>query len=117
VDVSQLTGEANLPGKQVPKSLFLDVVAVLNAKGINSEDIPAKLEGLAFGQDVVIGGVVEHTLFVTNDNDFVPTLTDSFHLAGVANPNRFFVFAFDDDDLPGFEPQHFRAHWDHDKDR
>ena len=117
VEVSQLTGEANLAGKQVPKSLFLDVVAVLNAKGISSEDIPAKLEGLAFGQHVVIGGVVEHTLFVTNDNDFVPTLTDSFHPAGVANPNRFFVFAFDDDDLPGFEPQHFRAHWDHDKDR
>ena len=23
------------------------------------------------------------------------------------NPNQFFVFAFSDDDLPGFEPQHF----------
>src|SRR5262245_49994008 len=66
-------------------------------------------------QDVVIGGVTKHTLFVSNDNDFVPTVTDSLHPNGVANPNRFFVFAFDGADLPGFEPQHlhsFKGHWD-----
>ena len=84
---------------------------------MSSEDIPAKLEGLAVGQDIVIGGVTKHTLFVTNDNDFVPAVTDSFHPAGVANPNRFFVFAFDDTDLPGFEPQHIRTERDHDGDR
>jgi len=114
-EVSGVVGESNLAGKEVPKSLFLDLVSALNSHGITSGDIPAKLEGVAFGQDVVIDGVTKHTLFVSNDNDFVPTVTDSLHPNGVANPNRFFVFAFDDADLPGFEPQHlhsFKGHWD-----
>ena len=29
------------------------------------EQLPAKIEGMAFGEDVVIGGVVKHTLYVT----------------------------------------------------
>ena len=52
--------------------------------------MPAKLEGIAFGDDVVVGGVSKHTLYVSNDNDFDPS---------AENPNRFFVFAFSDDDL------------------
>src|SRR5204862_5000223 len=53
-DVSNIIGAANLAGKAVAKTLFLDVVAALNAHGIKSEDIPAKLEGVAFGQDIVV---------------------------------------------------------------
>lgn len=87
-DVSALSGD--LSAKAIPKTLFLDIVAKLNAKGIASTQIPAKIEGLAFGQDVVVGGVVTHTLYVANDNDFVP---------GVAGDNKFFVFGVTDADL------------------
>ena len=62
----------------------------LYSNGIAFDQIPAKIEGLAFGQDVVIGGVAMHTLFVVNDNDFVP---------GVAGDNKFYVFAVSDADL------------------
>jgi hypothetical protein len=73
---------------------------------MSAADIPAKLEGIAFGEDVVIDGVVKHTLCVSNDNDFVPAITDH-HPSGIDNPNTFFVFAFDDHDLQGsiFVPQ------------
>jgi hypothetical protein len=57
---------------------------------ISPTQIPAKIEGLAFGSDVTIGGVVNHTLYVANDNDFVPD---------VAGPSRWYVFAFTDADL------------------
>jgi uncharacterized repeat protein (TIGR01451 family) len=89
-DVSALSGEATLLTKAVPKKLFLDIVSVLNANGITSTQIPAKIEGLAFGQDVVVNGVVTHTLYVGNDNDFVPD---------VAGPSRWFVFGFTDAEL------------------
>jgi len=46
-----------------------------------------------------------HTLFIANDNDFLADVTDDLHPQGAANPNRFFVFAFDDADLPGLKPQ------------
>jgi len=104
-DITGLAGEANLAGKAVAKTLFLDVVAVLNAHGIASTDIPAKLEGLAFGQDVVIDGALVHTLWLSNDNDFIGTVVDSNHPAGIDNPNQFFVFAVDDAALPGFVHQ------------
>lgn len=105
VDISGSSGEANLAGKAVPKTLFLDVVATLNAHGIDSKNIPAKLEGLAFGPDVVIDGALKHTLFVSNDNDFIGTVVDSNHPAGIDNPNQFFVFAIDAAALPGFVHQ------------
>ena len=43
-------------------------------------------------------------------------MANSNHASGTAdNPNKWFVFAFDDDDLPGFVPQQFRReHDDHD---
>jgi Esterase-like activity of phytase len=104
-DITGLAGEANLAGKAVAKTLVLDVVAVLNAHGIASTDIPAKLEGLAFGQDVVIDGALVHTLWLANDNDFIATVVDSNHPAGIDNPNQFFVFAVDDAALPGFVHQ------------
>lgn len=77
----------------VGKVLFLDVKGELNAKGIASTAIPAKMEGLAFGQDLADG---RHTLWMTNDNDF-----------DVANAgdNNFYVFAVDAVDLPTFQAQ------------
>jgi len=91
-------------------SAWLDVKAALVAAGIDPKLIPSKIEGLAFGQDVVINGVTEHTLYIANDNDFLSTLPDPNNLSGtVANPNNFYVFAFKDGDLPGFQAQSFSA--------
>lgn len=87
-DVSNISGD--LSAKAVSKSLLIDVVASLNAKGISSDQIPAKIEGMAFGKDVTINGVLNHTLYVANDNDFVP---------GVAGDNKFYVFGVTDADL------------------
>jgi hypothetical protein len=102
-EVSAITGAANLAGKAVVKVLFLDIVAELNHHDIASTNIPAKLEGVAFGQDIVVTGVTKHTLYVTNDNDFTATV------GGVDNPNQFFVFAVDSADLPGFVPQQIKS--------
>jgi hypothetical protein len=71
--------------------VFLDLVTTLGANGIGPTQIPAKIEGLAIGQDVMIGGSSYHTLWVANDNDFDPV---------AAGPNRFYVFSFQDGDLP-----------------
>ena len=100
-DVGGLTGSAAdqivLKAAAVPKTLVLDLVKALNAKGIASDQIPSKIEGLAFGDDLMIGGALLHTLFVSNDNDFIP---------GTAGGNKFFVFALSDADLgAAFAPQ------------
>lgn len=89
-DVSGLSKEAVLLPLAAPKKLFLDIVAVLTANGFATTQIPAKIEGLAFGADNLVAGVPMHTLYVGNDNDFVPD---------VAGPNRWFVFGFTDADL------------------
>ena len=93
-DVSQLSGEAALLAKAPTKKVFLDLKAALNAAGIADTRIPAKLEGLAFGADVVVNGVLTHTLYVANDNDFIATTA-----AGLDNPNQWFVFGVTDNDL------------------
>ncbi|WP_085317159.1 esterase-like activity of phytase family protein [Derxia lacustris] len=95
-DVSNLTGAANLLPLAMPKTLFLDIAAKLLAAGLKNTAIPAKLEGMTFGADVVIGGKVKHTLYVGNDNDFLAVTP-----GGLSNPNQWFVFAFDDADLGG----------------
>ena len=106
IDVSKVTGSDNLAPLAVPKTLFLDVVKLLTAAGISSIHIPAKIEGIAFGQDVIVDGVAKHTLYVANDNDFLASVQDK-NLVVVDNPNQWFVFAFSDADLPGFVPQPF----------
>jgi hypothetical protein len=78
-----MSGEAALLPHAVNKSSFLDLVAKFTAAGLPPEQIPAKIEGMAFGEDVVIGGVVKHTLYVTNDNDFLATTP-----GGKTNPGR-----------------------------
>jgi hypothetical protein len=87
-DVTALAGD--LSGKAVAKTLLLDVVDQLKKNGVTADKIPSKLEGLAFGDDVLLNGVTEHTLYVANDNDFV---------AGAAGNNQFYVFGVSDADL------------------
>jgi len=105
VDVTNMDG-TTAAANAVSKSLFLDVVQVLTANGITTDQIPAKLEGLAFGPDVKQGRTTTHTLWLANDNDFL----QDFGAPG-ANPNQFFVFGFTDADLGGskFVPQQFRS--------
>ncbi|MDP8567854.1 esterase-like activity of phytase family protein [Methylophilus aquaticus] len=87
-----ISGQANLLGYAVQKTLFLDLKSALTAAGIANTNIPSKLEGITFGQDITEGGVLYHTLYVANDNDFLP---------GTSGTNNFFVFKFTDADLNG----------------
>jgi hypothetical protein len=98
-DITNLTG-STAAAKAVGKSSFLDIVAALNANGIGSNQIPAKIEGITFGQDVTYAGDLYHTLYVSNDNDFVPD---------TSGPNQFYVFGFTDNDLRGLVRQHVAA--------
>lgn len=98
-DITSLTGTA-AAGKAVGKSSFLDIVSALNANGIASNQIPAKIEGATFGQDVNYAGDLYHTLYIANDNDFVPD---------TAGPNQFYVFGFTDNDLHGLVRQNVAA--------
>lgn len=113
---------ADLKNFYVPKTLFLDIVAELKTNGFNPFFIPSKIEGIAFGQDVFLNGVKKHTLYVTNDNDFLAMIADPLKLPSdstrgmVPNPNQFFVFAFSDTDLPGYIPQSFHNDGDNDHD-
>ena len=114
-DVSDVFSLPSASVTPVSKTPFLDVVAKLNAAGIDKKLIPSKLEGLAFGQDVVIDNVLKHTLCIANDNDFLPTVADPLKLPTdstrgfVFNPNHFYVFAFTQDELEGYVPQQFKA--------
>jgi hypothetical protein len=95
VDVTGLNGTM-AAANSVSKSLFLDVVQVLVANGITADQIPAKLEGLTLGPDVVSNGQTIHTLWIANDNDFLPD-----YAGPGTNPNQFFVFGFTDAALNG----------------
>ncbi|HTD75401.1 MAG TPA: esterase-like activity of phytase family protein [Steroidobacteraceae bacterium] len=123
-DVSNIADLRTATFNPVTKSAkpFIDIVAVLSGAGI--VNIPSKLEGIAFGPDVEINDRTHHTLFLTNDNDFVSYVakdagSSANVLAPAENPNRIFVFAFDDSDLPlpgKVQPQqlsqHHREHGD-----
>ncbi|UOA10315.1 esterase-like activity of phytase family protein [Methylobacter sp. S3L5C] len=98
-EVSGMTGSSALGAAAIPKTLFLDVAAKLNANGINSANVPSKIEALAFGQDIYDNGALFHTLYVANDNDFVP---------GLAGANQFYVFAVADTAL-NFQAQQISA--------
>ncbi|MCX7211850.1 MAG: esterase-like activity of phytase family protein [Burkholderiales bacterium] len=88
-DISTLSGSA-AANAAVAKTSFLDIVAVLGANGITKANVPAKLEALAFGADILVNGTLTHTLWMANDNDFLPT---------VAGTNNFYVFGVTDADL------------------
>lgn len=118
-EVSAMSGDLSTWAVSKQSVPFLDIAAKLEAAGIDRRLIPSKIEGIAFGPDVVVGGVMRHTLFVANDNDFLAEIADPLKAPGdptrgmVANPNQIYVFAFDDADLPGYVPQQF-AHDDRD---
>jgi hypothetical protein len=95
VDVTGLNG-TQAAGRAVAKTLFLDVAKVLIANGITADQIPAKIEGTAFGPDLKYQGHTVHTFWVANDNDFLQDLAGPN-----TNPNQFFVFGFTDADLGG----------------
>ena len=95
VDVQNMDG-TTAAANAVGKTLFLDVVKVLTASGFTTDQIPAKLEGLALGPDVDNNGTPTHTLWLANDNDFLQDLNG----AGT-NPNQFFVFGFAEAELAG----------------
>ncbi|MBB6182981.1 esterase-like activity of phytase family protein [Oleiagrimonas soli] len=87
--IDGLHGVRALAARAVHKHLFVDLVARLGRHGITPAQVPEKFEGLSFGRDVRVHGHWRHTLWVSTDNDFLPT------------PNRFLVVGFDDTDLPG----------------
>lgn len=102
-EISGLSG--NLSAKAIPKTLALDVKNMLVNAGIAAQDIPAKIEGMTFGEDIVFNNQTLHTLWIANDNDFLSTITDSKHPQGFANPNNFYVFGFSDLDLKDYVAQ------------
>jgi hypothetical protein len=95
VDIGSMDG-TTAATHHVNKVLFLDVVKALTAAGFTTDQIPAKIEGLAFGPDVTTESGKLHTLWVANDNDFLQDLNGPN-----TNPNQFFVFGFKDADLAG----------------
>lgn len=81
---------------------FLNIVSVIKAHGLDpSVDLPSKLEGITFGQDVSMDGATKHTLYLSSDNDFLASfvLDDDLPTHVHDNPSRIFVFAFDQGDL------------------
>ena len=103
IDLAQAVDVTSMDGTEaathaVGKSLFLDVVQVLGAHGITPDQVPAKMEGLALGEDVKSGRSRLHTLWFANDNDFLQDFAGPN-----TNPNQFFVFGFTDADLAGSE--------------
>jgi hypothetical protein len=98
-EVSGMSGDLAAASSTLNKSLVLDIKAILVANGISADKIPAKIEGLAFGEDTTVNGQLMHTLYVSTDNDFLATAVASG--VTVANPSMFYVFGFTDADLGG----------------
>jgi len=98
-EVSGLSGDLTTASATINKTSVLDVKAILVANGISADKIPAKIEGLAFGEDVTVAGQLMHTLYISSDNDFLSTAVASG--ITIANPSMFYVFGFTDADLGG----------------
>lgn len=94
-DISTLAG-AQAAEAAAEKVEVVDLVKLFSENGIAAQDVPAKLEGMTFGPDVEIDGKRQHTLYLANDNDFLPE---------VAGASRIFVLGFTDADIPGLAPQ------------
>ncbi len=97
IDLAGATDISGMDGTEaathaVGKSLFLNVVTALGDAGVAPADVPSKIEGMTFGEDVDVNGVIEHTLWIANDNDFLPD---------TSGPSNFYVFGFTDADLDG----------------
>jgi hypothetical protein len=98
-EVSGISGDLSTASASLNKTLVLDVKAILVANGISADKIPAKIEGLAFGEDAMVNGQLMHTLYVSTDNDFLASAVASG--VTIANPSMFYVFGFTDADLGG----------------
>jgi hypothetical protein len=93
-----VAGREALPAagvRPVSKSLFIDLLDPRH--GLAGAGFPARIEGLAFGPDVVMQGRKRRTLYVTSDNDYLEN-----------EPTELFVFAIDASDLRAYRPQRFR---------
>ncbi|HEX4144927.1 MAG TPA: esterase-like activity of phytase family protein [Pirellulales bacterium] len=92
-DVSHIDALQRLAAdvRPVAKRLFLDLLE--RRLGLAGPELPAKIEGLAFGPDLADG---RHLLLVSTDNDFRP-----------GQASLLFAFAIDRSALPGYEPQQF----------
>ncbi len=100
-DITSLNGAAAAAAAVTKESNpFIDLVMQLVNSGMTKAQIPAKIEGISFGQDVLLNGEWIHTLYIANDNDFLP---------GIAGANQFYVFGFRDKDLPDYVAQQFGA--------
>lgn len=88
-DITDLSGTAAL-NAAVKKSPVLDLLALLGANGVTPDQVPSKIEGVAFGEDLNTGSGLLHTLYIANDNDFVPA---------TSGPNMFYVVGLTDADL------------------
>jgi hypothetical protein len=103
IDLANATDTSSMNGTDaaahaVSKTLFADLVKIFTANGITADQIPSKIEGLAFGEDVNLNGQTLHTLWVANDNDFLQD-----YAGPNTNPNQFFVLSFNDTALNGSE--------------
>ena len=94
-DVSGIADLRTQPGTAIVGTKFLDIKAALNAAGVSDALIPSKLEGIAFGEDVVVNGKTMHTLYLANDNDFLASAVPNGGTTPVAYGNQFYVFAFE----------------------
>ncbi|RQO58727.1 pyruvate-binding protein [Paucibacter sp. KBW04] len=106
---TEVSGIADLrkqSGVALKTSQFLDIRAMLNAAGISDANIPSKLEGISFGADVMVNGVLKHTLYLANDNDFLGAVTPAGGSTASQYNNQFYVFSYDGND---FVPQAITA--------
>jgi len=106
-EISGLSGD--LSAKAVSKTLSLDFKNELVNAGVAAQNIPAKIEGMTFGEDIFYNNEILHTLWVTNDNDFLSSIIDSKHPIEFANPSNFYVFGFNDTDLRNFVAQNLKV--------
>jgi hypothetical protein len=108
IDTTGATDVTNLSGQSLVDAAVSKSGPALGAVGIPASEVPAKIEGSAFGPDVTVGGEVEHTLFVSNDNAFLSEVP--FGEGTIDNPNQFFVFGFTYADLAKFGVDNFDPH-------
>jgi hypothetical protein len=116
VDVSNMDG-TTAATHVVQKTLFLDVVQALVNAGFDPTHIPAKIEGVALGEDIEMGHGLGrmHTLWVANDNDFLAVVPDPLGNP-IPNTNQFFLFGFTDASLGGSQLVLQKIHGDGDED-
>lgn len=111
-DVSDV---ASLPASGLPAgvtavsvSTTYNMVDALNAAGIPSDMIPAKLEGVATARITTTQGQALSVALVANDNDFLSTTTLPTGTV-VDNPNQYFLFGLNGAEQAAFVAQNISA--------